>query len=532
MILDIRSMPDNSDFDCDLCIIGGGAAGITMALEFANTGVDILLLESGSFELEDDTQALYSGENIGLPYFDLEYTRLRYLGGATNHWGGMSRPLDPIDFESRDWVAHSGWPITYNEFAAYLPRAGNICQIPSNNYDALHWMKHQANTTDHNYERDKAGFSSFEEAFVPGVFQFSPPTIFGEVYRSALEKANNIKVLLNANVTSIDTLGNPNKVNQLSVSALSGKRATIHPKQVVLATGGIENARVLLASNKTHTKGLGNENGLVGRFFADHIELRSGFLISQQHSKFFNKFDQFDRPICFALDVAPEMQRTKKIINQCLTFDAISYKPTTADGVQAARKIKRSLDRGKWPDNFFSNVGTAIMDIDDIFSYMRSKNGSKEKGNYSIMYRVEPQPNPNSSVTLSDNKDALGIPKVKLNWQLTELDYRSIYEMQTMFTKLLGKSGYGHINIELPEKFDEWPDTTDGGNHHMGTTRMANSPSTGVVDKNCKIFNIENLYVAGSSVFPTYGKVNPTLNLIALTIRLADHLKEKMEPQA
>lgn len=149
-----------------------------------------------------------------------------------------------------------------------------------------------------------------------------------------------------------------------------------------------------------------------------------------------------------------------------------------------------------------------------------------------IKSRVEPQPNPHSRITLSEDKDALGIPRVKLDWQLTELDYNSIYEMQSMFGKFLGAAGFGRINIELNKKFERWPSVTDGGYHHMGTTRMADNSSKGVVDINCKVFGIENLYIAGSSVFPTYGKANPTMNLLALAIRLADHLKVKMGTKA
>ena len=501
MIVDLRSMPDQSNFNCDLCIIGGGAAGITLALEFAETGVDVLLLESGSFEYEEETQALYKGESIGQPYFELDTARLRYLGGTTNHWGGWCTPLEPIDFEVRDWVAHSGWPISYEEFASYLPRAAKAVQIENNSYDA---------------------------AFNLGLFIFSPPSLFGEAYRSRLEKDINIKILLNANVTSIDTLTNPNIVDQLSVMTLEGKRSSIKANQVVLATGGIENARLLLASNQTHTQGIGNAQDLVGRYFADHIELESGYILSTQDPEILRLIAEHQDTVRFSLDVSPETQRSKKMVNIGLILTEVPNKARTADGVGAARRVKKSIDRGRWPDNFFSDVGTAILDIDEVISYMGSKTKIGTEGLFMINNIVEPQPNPHSRITLSDKKDALGMPRVKLNWQLTELDYKSIYEMQSLFGKFLGAAGLGRINIELSEKFENWPSVTDGGYHHMGTTRMASNPSEGVVDKNCKVFGTENLYIAGSSVFPTYGKANPTMNLLALALRLADHLKEKM----
>ena len=528
MFFDLRPIPDQSNFDCDLCIIGGGAAGIAMALEFIGTGIEVLLLESGGFELEVETQKLYQGDDIGLPYFDLEYARLRYFGGTTNHWAGMCAPLDPIDFKKRDWVNYSGWPIEYSDFASYLPRASTICELPGHNFDAEYWLRVQGEMRSRNYEYDKKSFEAFSEFFNAGAFPHSPPTRFGETYRQKLEMATNVKILLNANVTSIDTLQAAHKVDQISVKTLSGKSATVTPKQVTLATGGVENARVLLASNKTHSQGIGNKNDLVGRFFADHIELESGFILSSKHTEFFDIFFEGFRPTRFSLNVAPEIQNARKMVNIGMTIHNVSNEHFTANGIGAARRMKQSIDNGKWPDNFFSDVGSAIMDMDDIISYMWTRDAPKKEGLYMIMNRVESQPNPNSRITLSDDRDALDIPTVKLDWQLSELDYYSIYEMQKMFGKTLGQSGYGRINIELEEKYSKWPGITQGGHHHMGTTRMAETDKTGVVDKNSKVFGIENLYVAGSSIFPTYGKANPTLNLVALTLRLADHLKEKM----
>lgn len=532
MIFNLEALPDQSSFYCDLCIVGGGAAGITIALEFANSGVEVLLLESGDLELDDATQELYRGEDIGLPYFDLEYSRLRYFGGTTNHWGGMCRPLDPIDFETRDWVAHSGWPISYDEFSAYLPRANTICEIPDSSYDADYWMIAQAKSLGRSYEQNKSDFAVFDDTFHPGILQFSPPTKFGETYRQKLEAADNIKILLNANVTNLDTPTNPNKVDKLQVMTITKKQATVHPKQVVLATGGIENARILLASNKTHARGLGNKHDLVGRFFADHIELESGYILTNSNTKFFDQFKELLRPARFSMDVKPEVQRQNKLVNICMTIERAHNQSITADGVSAARKLSKQISRGKWPDNFLSDVGTAILGMDDIISYTWSKNKPKKSGLYLIMNRVEPQPNPDSRVILSDELDALGMPQVKLNWQLSELDYHSIYQMQNMFAHHLGQSGYGRMNIELDQIFNSWPDFTHGGNHHMGTTRMVDNEKKGVVDKNCKVFNIENLYIAGSSIFPTYGHANPTLNLVALAVRLADHLKIKMGSRA
>lgn len=522
MISDIRQMPDGSDVECDLCIIGGGAAGITIALEYANTPVNVLLLESGGLEFEEATQKLYQGRNVGLPYHDLEAARLRFLGGTTNHWAGWSRPLDRHDFDQRDWMPLSGWPIAYDDFARYLARAARYCEIPYTDYSAATWLKKTAPDVPAN------AMEPLKPYFRPAVFHFSPPTRFGERYLDDLKKAGNVRVLLHANVTSIDTNRNEQVVDGLSVASLEGKKINVRPRVVILATGGIENARVLLASRKTHRNGLGNAKGLVGRYFADHIELASGYILAPEHARLFSKFTGNTDPVHFAIDVTKEAQQTHKLNNMDITLHEVSNFAETSEGFGALRRIKRALAQGKWPDNLLSDAGKAIMDIDEIISLALSKGDDANKGIFLMYNRCEVVPNRDSTVTLDDAVDRLGVPRLKLDWRLTEQDYMSIRKTHELIGQTLGASGLGRVKVELRTPFEGWPSVLQGGYHHLGTTRMSSSDGTGVVDTDCRVFGTQNLYVAGSSVFPTFGKANPTLNLLALALRLSDHLKSKM----
>lgn len=521
MITDIRQLPDGDNVACDLCVIGGGAAGITLAREFVDTNVSVVLLESGGFEYDDDTQSLYQGKNVGLPYYDLDAARLRYLGGTTNHWAGWSRPLDRHDFDRRDWVPHSGWPISYEDFSQYLARAAEVCEIPFTDYDPIRWLNEAAP------DLPPDAYASMEPSFNPAVFHFSPPTLFGEVYRQLLENAQNVKVLLNANVMSIDTSRDKSVVDNIAVVTLEGKKYSVTPNAVVLATGGIENARLLLASRQFHADGLGNQNGLVGRYFADHIELASSYILAPDNATLFDKFAGGTDPVNFAIDVSEKIQHEHKLLNMDITLHSVSNFAETSDGFGALRRLKRAISNGNWPDNFFSDVGTAIMDIDEIISYAVSDSENADAGIFLMYNRCEVVPNPESTVTLGDDVDALGMPRVKLNWRLTEQDYMSIKTVHDLIGQNLGASGLGRVKTELDSSFDAWPDVLQGGYHHMGTTRMSESAASGVVDPNCRVFDIQNLYVAGSSVFPTFGKANPTMNLLALTLRLADHLKSE-----
>ncbi|GHF29411.1 GMC family oxidoreductase [Kordiimonas sediminis] len=528
MIIDLRSIPAGEELACDVCIIGGGVAGIALALEMIGAGVNVILLESGGFDYEEETQDLYRGKDVGIPYFELDLARLRFFGGTSNHWGGWSRPLEPIDFESRDWVTDSGWPISFSEFSAHLGRASEILEIPSYDYDAHQALKSEAPLVGRDYDRDKKELAEFEEAFDLGLFRFSPPTLMGERYRADLESADNIKVLLHANVTDIGTVRSPDTVDSVAVTTLGGHNCTIKPKKVVLAAGGVENARLLLTSNKTHHQGLGNTHDLVGRYFADHVEAHTGYILTSDHSHFFNLTAEHRHETRYSLDLSPSVQRDKKLLNFGFSFHKAPNMSVSAEGVSAAKRLKDNLSKGEWPDHFFSDLGKALMDIDDVISFLGSKSDTDQKGLYVIMNKLEPEPNRDSRVLLGRDKDRLGMPRVELDWQLTELDYRTIIESQKLLGKLVGKAGFGRLKMEWDQDFDGWPANTTGGYHHMGTTRMAATEKQGVVDSNAKVFGISNLFVAGSSVFPTFGKVNPTMNLVALTVRLAHYLKAQL----
>ncbi len=265
---DARSLPPGTVLTPDLAIIGGGPAGISLALALAGAKFRVLLLESGGMDFDAATQKLYDGAEAGVPYIPLDATRLRYLGGSTNHWGGWCRPLDPDDFEKRPWVAHSGWPFARKELEPYFPRAQELVEAGPFLYDAL------AQSAPALGPMVKLGAGGVYTSF----FQFSQwagnpqhlPTHFGERYAAALKRIGNLKVLLNANVTGLRLSADATQLDHLDLATLSGNRFTVKPRHTVMAAGAIETARLLLASNDVMKTGVGNQHDLVGRFFADH----------------------------------------------------------------------------------------------------------------------------------------------------------------------------------------------------------------------------------------------------------------------
>jgi choline dehydrogenase-like flavoprotein len=247
--IDARTLADATVLEPDLAIIGGGPAGISLALALADTKLNILLLESGGTNFDPANQKMYAGSQTGQHYIALDAGRLRFLGGSTNHWGGWCRPLDTIDFEQREWMPHSGWPFPRKALDAYYPRAQKLVE-------AGPWLY------------DKAGASAAalgaplqlgDGGVYTSWFQFSKtrdsnlPTYFGHRYEDDLKRAPRVKPLLHANVTGIRLARDATRVDHLDVATLNGKRFTVKPRVTVLACGGMENVRLLLASNDVMT---------------------------------------------------------------------------------------------------------------------------------------------------------------------------------------------------------------------------------------------------------------------------------------
>jgi len=491
--LDARSLPDDTVLAPDLAIIGGGAAGISLALALASTKLNILLLESGGVNFDPQNQKMYAGSRSGLSYIALDSGRLRFLGGSTNHWGGWCRPLDEIDFEKRDWVAHSGWPFPRKALDAYYPRAQALVEAGPWFYD-----KAGAHIT-----AQGAPLGLGEGGVYTSWFQFSKtrdselPTYFGHRYEGELKKTPRLTPLLNANVTGIRLTPDGTRVDRLDAATLTGKRFIVKPHVTVLACGGMENARLLLASRDVMKNGVGNQNDLVGRFFADNpIPRDVATLVSfagPLASYYGNNLSLANGPILRAT-FSPNhaFRRTAHVASSLSTVE----QPVELDDTGKAAVITTAIALG----------------VD-----------ASRASAYSLGCGMELLPDPERRLTLTDEKDALGLPSLKLNMRMAEEDFTLYHQTLRELGRQLLASGAGMLKINRRE---DWSKNMDWGNHHLGTTRMHDDPKQGVVNSDGQVHGVSNLYVAGSSVFPTYGASNPTLNLIALTLRLADHLKK------
>eukprot|EP00439_Symbiodinium_sp_Y106_P090065 s1_g2601.t1 len=480
MFLDFRKSATPNRFEFDVCIIGAGPAGISIARELGETGLRVGLLESGGYDADGDTQALYAGETVGFQHTDLDACRLRYLGGSSNCWNGWCAPLEEIDFEERAWVPNSGWPIDLSELEPFYRRAQAVCEVGPYRYGESVW------------DEIPQIKQPFDDALVRSTFwQYSPPTRFGQRYRAELANLPDVTILLHANAINLAVDDSGKAISEIEISTLEGRGGRVGAKAVVLACGGIENPRLLLASNDTLPNGVANQNDQVGRYFMEHPYAISAYVVSKP-------FDH--QP---SVDKAIEGTRLESVF--CTGFQA-----------QRDRQVMNSMALF-WPDQ----------DIEHLFGWGRGMLPEAPPGYsaYGLMSQSEQAPNPLSRIGLSANKDRFGKPMAKMDWRLLPIDKETVRVQMELLGGEYARLGLGRLKLAdwLLDGDAFWG--VGGGNHHMGTTRMGDDPLTSVVDRDCRVHGMRNLFVAGSSVFSTAGWANPTLTLVALALRLSDKLK-------
>ena len=502
-------MVNHSLIEGDICIVGAGVAGIAMALEWINTPYKVILLEGGGFNVDSRMQDLYRGKSVGQRYYPLQSSRLHYFGGTSGHWTGFCSPFDPIDFRKRDWVPYSGWPIEYGDLLPYYERVRKVVEIDSANFDFDYWRS---------IDPELVPLPLDENVLWNKIWQFSPPTRFGTRYRDAIVNAKNVFLYTHANVVNIETNEPVSSVTQVRIKNLEGKEHVVKAKCFVMACCAIQNARMLLASNRQASGGLGNDHDKVGRFFMDHLEVMSSALLMPiaKPMKLYYPWVYSKTKVRAELAVQERKQEQLRILNG------------------TASLIPKELARSKTSSiETFSDDAVATVQMWDEMDKKRDEMDSPKNENFlfkefKLFTRMEQSPNPNSRIQLDDERDELGVPRANLDWQLSDIDKRSIRKLHEVIGEEVGRSELGRVRLMdwLQEENSEWPSTLGGGWHHMGTTRMSDDPKEGVVDANCKVFGIQNLYMAGSSCFPTSGAANPTLTLLALTFRLSEHLKK------
>ena len=500
MILESPQGGDLATQSFDVCIAGAGPAGITLALALSAQGRRVLLLEAGGFEISPVSQDFYTGENVGLDYYDPFVSRLRYFGGTSNHWGGRCRPLDAHDFEPRPGLPLSGWPITKADLDPYAEAADAVLDL-----DPVATVS-EGPTRPTDPDLRRIGYRH-------------SPVKFNARYRDEIVADPNILLVLNANLVDLRLDDARDRVTGAVVRGYDEGVApvTVQAETFCICLGGLENARFLLNADSQVPGGIGNGADLVGRYFCEHPHFYVADILFE---------DGPMPPLNFAAPA--EVLRRDGLSN-------FGMHVTTAP----ARSLPREVGRSLICSTAFSRrlvrrvLGRApSCDHGGLEEWWEAR--GVDDSTAPLQINSAQLLDPDSRVMLGDTRDAFGQRQLVIDWRLGPQDYATMRTASEMMGRYLARAGIGRVKIRdwlmaenpvPPGPGREMP----GGYHHMCTTRMSDDPATGVVDRDCRVHGIANLYLGGSSVFATPGHANPTYTIVQLALRLADHLAT--EPQ-
>jgi choline dehydrogenase-like flavoprotein len=540
-----QQVPDSLE-QCDVCIVGSGPAGITLAREISHAGLRVCLLESGGHKPAEETEELNAGAVDSVHGYEeqtLLKGRRRQFGGTSNLWnhkvrGGSAAyiryvPLDEIDFERRDWVPESGWPFSRRDIQAFYELAQQVCGVGKLDCPAFETGKKESQP----WQTDKI------ESVVS---QFGSSEIFLHQYRRELSRDERVTVILHAVLLRLQMDPLSRVITSAQAGLPDGRKFQVRAKVFVLAAGGLENARILLLQDNLQPGGLGNQHDMVGRCFMDHPQVKLGTLTPSSsvvfgRARFYDQHDVGGQSMMFKLHIRPEVMRREKMLNLCAVLVPY-FKDLRSNGGPVLHQLlfrgprfllrHRSIKHGSPQIGAEPSRSLRQRLLEDYYSegccgWSRLSGFEHRFGQFGIRALVEQSPDRSNRILLQERTDAYGQRKTKVVWRWNELDLRSIRQAQNIFREELAAAGIGTF-IPVEENVGSQPRHFNSPHHFLGATRMHDNPRNGVVDADCRVHDVPNLFIAGSSVFPTGGFANPTLTVVALALRLASHLRSEL----
>lgn len=517
MLLDARALADGSCLECDVCIVGAGPAGLTLAHEMDGAGLRVCVVESGGPRFEPDAQELSRMASVDTDLAPAAHNRRRQLGGNAHLWRLGRRParsairllpLDEIDFARRPWIPASGWPFGRRELDPYYARAHRLLGIGAYEYSVAQ------------VERPGARPLPLDSAVVrTSVERFGTSKPFLGDCIAAVRRSADVTILAHATAGALEEGANAGRVERLHVACLNGRKHSVAGQFFVLAAGGLENPRLLLLSRGRRAAGIGNDYDLVGRYFMDHLLVKGTFVpadprLLEQAALYDVRAQEDGRVVGCKLNLTAATLERESLLNGALKLEAQApprpwhrFADTNVRLMLRHRQLRPSLD-----------------------GWSALSGNARRFRDFAVYLQVELAPDPENRVLLAKDQDLFGRPLPAVRWKWDGLSRRSALRTGQLLAAAFARAGLG--TLLLPQEDPPPLAHREGFNHHMGTTRMHADPAQGVVDGDCRVHGVSNLFVAGSSVFPTGGYANPTLTIVALAIRLADRLRALMRSGA
>lgn len=506
MFKDLEQLSVDNPLTYDVCVIGSGPAGISVAKKLFKTDYKIAILESGGIEPEDDYQELNNGNNSGPSYLSLYSSRLRCFGGAGKLWAGHCAPFSSDDFEKKQFNTLSGWPISINDLEKYYVEAAKLLGI---SYEKF-------------YDKNVFGKSFLENSFkelksendflTTNLLQVSSEKNrdLAEKFRAYFKSSKNTDVIFHSTVTKLNLEKDTRSVKSVSIADLKNNKAILKAKIFILACGALENPRLLLSSNELLREGIGNSTGFVGSCFMSHPGIENVAEIYKNNEKCLTKDKNNKHKFFFEVS-------SKERLNQKILRHSVSLKPSN----NSQHSSENNSESFKFL-NYIKSLKKILCEI--------KPGGKSSPKDWDLAIGLEQPPRLSNRLKLSNTKDNLGVPIIDIYWNnLSVIEKDTVTKSAKTIARVLGFHNTGKVKFKKELLNGESFKIDDPINHHIGTTRMSNSYKTGVVDKNCKVFGVSNLYIAGSSVFTTSSIVNPTYTIVALSLRLGDYIKKNIK---
>lgn len=541
-------IPDGTTIDCDVCVVGAGPAGITLALALERGGRSVLLLEAGQMNRAGAAQGLYAGEvGDALRHLPLDQARYRQLGGTSALWGGRCVPYDPIDFEARSWVPHSGWPFGREELDPYYAQAHAWLECGAFDYRSASALGPAAGPMLPGWTDGPIDTGSLE--------RWSPPTHFGKAHRQALRASRSVRVLLEAVAVDLRTDASGGRIDAIVVkrsTAVPGKGGsgfTVKPCEVVLAGGGLETTRLLMTSRQGQQPGIGGASGWLGRGYMSHIHGVIATLKFHATQPVVSGYEQ-DATGVFVrrrLWVSERAQRERELLNTYMLLDRpLIDDPSHGSAVLSAaflakklfqRQRDAPLGTGKYAI-YWQHLRNVLAGSPQVASvlprFARQRFLQKRRlpsltvdsrsNAFHLYFQAEQVPDRGAGLSLLDDRDALGQPRLRLDFKVQTQDLDAVWRTHELLAAELIAQRVGELTFDAAAR-EHLSDLKAVLGHHIGTTRMAADPAQGVVDAHCRVHGVRNLHLASASVLPTSSHANPTLTVVALALRLARRLQ-------